>query len=191
MINYELHITFQVNDIELFKSVCNEIGVKPIIIETENEDAFGQQVMISHRFKADDYKEEMNRVSRAMGEKIMCILREKIEREPGDTKDPNHVYYESHLRLKLPLGFDLTQYKSYIKDSGFHLSKNLFKKNETHQYQMLTLRRNDIDLPTFMILVNMMKSTLESLGMECDKIEVEECIYDNNIAIDNDWLKTK
>lgn len=34
--DFEIHLTVRTNDVEQFKQDCKSIGVKPIVIETEN-----------------------------------------------------------------------------------------------------------------------------------------------------------
>lgn len=192
MNNYEVHITVDAKlklMVTRFQETCAAIGVKSIVIETENAGEFHNQVMTSHSFKADNYVETMESVAKSLTEAGFTIIRKKVEMEPGDIKHPDHIYYESHLRLKLPLDYKLSdETREFFKLSGFHLSKNVFKRSDTHYYQMITYRTNLMDVYSFRIVINIMKNTLADLGIECDKIEIEECIFDTNQNIDSTWL---
>jgi len=37
----------------------------------------------------------------------------------------------------------------------------------------------------------LMKMVLDLEGIEYDKVEIEECIYDTNVDVDASWLKEK
>lgn len=185
---YELHITCEVDDRDAFKAHCESIGIKPIIIETENRDTtHSYQVMTSSKHEGDDYIKTMGGIVLQLATKFK-IIRKKVEIQPEEIKHPNHIYYESHLRLKLPKCFDFTKHKAFIIDSGFHLSKNIFKQDETHYYQMLTYRSRELNYHLFCIIIQVMQSTLSELGIEYDKVEIEECIYDSNESVDTMWL---
>lgn len=185
---YEIHITCEVNDIQEFKTYCESIGVKAIVIETENTDATqGYQVMTSSKHEGDDYLITVGGIAFKLANKYK-VLRKKVEIQPEEIKHPEHIYYESHLRLKLPLGFDFTPYNAFVKDCGFHLSKNIFKKDDTYYYQMITYRSKVLDYPSFLIVIRAMENSLNELNIVCDKVEIEECIYDTNEPIDYSWL---
>lgn len=99
--------------------------------------------------------------------------------QPFSTKDKNHIYYESHLRLKLPINFNITSIKDICHTYNFHLSKNLFKKDVYHIWQMITYRGYDISYTEFQSIISNMVEKLKDMNIECDKIEIEECVYDS------------
>lgn len=185
---YEIHITCEVDDRDAFKTHCESIGVKPIIIETENPDAtHGYQVMTSSKHEGDDYTKTMSGIVFKLA-RYFKVIRKKVEIQPDEFKHRDHIYYESHLRLKLPKGFDFTKHKVFVTDCGFHLSKNIFKQDETHYYQMLTYRSRELDYHSFLIIIQAMQNSLKELGIEYDKVEIEECIYDSDESVDSLWL---
>lgn len=189
--NYEIHITVNITDIDKFKSDCESIGLKAIVIETENNSNFENQVMTSSKHSGDDYKPKLDSIVCKLQELGYTILRQKVEIEPCMTrkKHPDHLYYETHFRLKLPIGFDLDFHKNDIKSLSYHLSKNVFKKDDTHYYQMITYRnRKSEDYFYFMFFINMMSRYLKYYNIKYDKIEIEECIYDTNVSVDQSWL---
>jgi hypothetical protein len=192
--NYEIHITVNTNDVEKFKSDCYSIGVKPIVIETQNKNDFGYQVMTSSTHHSENYTSNLDRVVGELQFMGYDVIRQKVEREPerdsfgiGIKHNPS-LYYESHLRLKLPIGYDLNPFKEKITNKQWHFSKNLFKQDETYYYQMLTYRESKLDLEPFEHNISLMKLILDLEGIVYDKIEIEECIYDTNINIDHSWL---
>ena len=116
------------------------------------------------------------------------ILRRKIEKMPEDELDINHIYYESHIRLKLPLSFPLNALDTLCSKYNLHKSKNLFKTSKTHKYQMFTYRDYGKNLNKFKAHIEDVKYILDQHQIPFDKIEIEECIMDDNEKIDSKWL---
>lgn len=185
--NYEIHITLKVSNIEEFKADCAIIGVKPIIIETQNGNEFQNQIMTSSKHSGSHYLFNLNRI--ASGFEDYEILRKKVEIQPEEQKNSEHIYYESHLRLKLPKQFDYSIIKEICKNHNLHLSKNLFKTSEDFNWQMITYRGYDKSYTEFTNSIKKIKSDLDLLAIPYDKIEIEECIFDSNELIDKEWLK--
>src|ERR1044072_5861098 len=99
---FEIHLTVETKDIEKFKLDCQKFGCKPIVIETQRNLEFGTQVMTSDKYTGNSYERILNRtVSNFQGAGYK-IIREKVEIFPQAQKHPNHLYYESHIRLTLP-----------------------------------------------------------------------------------------
>ena len=186
--NYEVHVTLDVPSLEDFIEDCKIIGVKPIVIETQNNNDFGLQVMTSSKHSGDSYEETLSDIVAYFSNKY-TILRKKVEIQPTNVINKTHIYYESHLRLKLNKDFDANGIKELCVLSNFHFSKNLFKKDNDYVYQMITYREYNTTLPQFVTVINNMSSNLKELDVNCDKVEIEECIFDSNINIDNNWLK--
>src|SRR5688572_3503242 len=103
---YEIHITVGSTDREAFKADCQDIGVKPIVIETQRENVFNDQVMTSSKYREGDYMEKLEEITEGLRNKGYHIVRKKVEIYPGREKHESHLYYETHFRLKLPKGFD-------------------------------------------------------------------------------------
>jgi hypothetical protein len=183
---FEIHVTVITSDIEKFKRDCNDLNVKPIVIETPDSST---QVMTSATYKDNDYPATLQNLTTSLKSLGYNIIRAKVEKQPEDNQDPRFIYYESHIRLKLPKDYD----KSFIKDlcqaKSFHMSRNLFKKDLNWDYQMITFRTYDMPLNGFKMVIDDMAQTLDGLGINFDKIEIEECIYDSNTHVDDAWLK--
>ncbi len=186
---FETHLTIEVIDINKFKLDCLKLGVKPIFIQTENHsNELGDQIMTSSKHNDEYYLNTLNKLIFEFENNNYKILRKKVEIQPEETKHPEHIYYESHLRLKLPKDYNIDIIKELCIKSNFHLSKNLFKTDELYNYQMITYRNNFINYNTFQYIINKMIDILNKIDIGCDKIEIEECIFDSNINIDNNWL---
>ena len=189
--NCEMHITVREGDIDQFTEDCKFLGIKPILIETERNENFGEQLMTSSKCERDDYLTQFFDIFDKFIKKRYEIIRLKIEKFPDEIKDIDFIYYESHLRLKLEKNFDRSILVEVCKQNNFHLSKNLFKRDENFDYQMITYRDYDIDLNSFKEKINHMVKLLDEKNIIHDKIEIEECIYDSNISLDNNWLIQK
>lgn len=186
---YEIHITVEANDIDTFKKDCEDIHVKPIVIETEKDNVFYNQVMTSSKHDDDYFLMTLNEISDKLKHRGYTILRQKIEIKPQPTKNEHFIYYETHFRLKLPKSFPREILIAISRGQGFHLSKNLFKIGSNYDYQMMTYRTHTDTLEEFKAKIIEMKIILNQHGIEYDKIEIEECILDSNIDIDKTWTK--
>jgi hypothetical protein len=109
-------------------------------------------------------------------------------------KNKDFIYFESHIKLFLPRKSDNQELRSLCKKAGFHWSRNVFKylpESDTN-IQMITFRRYNSTLEWFKSAIYIMAFKLTELNVLFDKdIEIEECIYDTNINVDNDWLPQK
>lgn len=182
---YELHITVNSKNIEQFKKDCSNINVKPIVIDTQKGEV---QVMTSSQHNNNFYIETLNDIKNKLIGLRYDILRCKVEIKPENIKHHNFIYYESHLRLKLPKIFDSTLLKQKCKESKFHFSKNLFKSDIDYNYQMITYRDYKSSFFEFNNIINNMKTYLNINNIDFDKIEIEECILDTNTSVDKNWL---
>lgn len=185
---YEIHITVGTSNLDSFINDCTQIGVKPIVIETEKNNNFNNQVMTSSKYKGDDCLKVLKQISRSLKDKGYQIIREKVEIRPLPIKNKSHIYYESHFRLKLNKGFDRSNLIVLCKDCNFHLSKNLFKRDIDFDYQMITYRNYNQSFEEFKQVILNMKEKLTELNINFDKVEIEECIYDSNIKVDSNWI---
>jgi hypothetical protein len=187
--NYEIHITLQVSNIETFIEHCKEIGVKPIIIETQNNNVFEQQIMTSSKYSGSHYLLKLDELVSFFEDKKYTILRKKVEIQPEKKKNDEHIYYETHLRLKLPRNFNYEPLIKLCAETNFHLSKNLFKKDKNYIWQMITYRDYEsLSGGEFALKIYLMEKKLQTLDIFSDKVEIEECIYDSNEEVDKNWL---
>lgn len=185
---FEIHITVQTTkELDEFKKDCDEIGVKPILIDLVDQ----EQLMTSskHRYNGDMRDILVPMYTKLQFDKGYQVKRMKVEKKPESIKDINFKYYETHFRLTLPKGYDRTALIALCYEYNFRLSRNLFKVSDEFDYQMITHRTKTGGLSQFNLLVNKMKTELNNLGIVFDKIEIEECIFDTNESLDYEWLK--
>lgn len=184
----ELHITLLWNpqEIQIFKNTCEFVKMKPIIIELENRhDDKYIQVMTS---SVCDYNDIIVESQKFIGKAVQRI---KFEIQPNPAeKHRQHIYYETHFRLKLYKGYDrdLLIKTAKVELPNCYFSKNLLKKGDSFDYQMVTYRSNE-DYQKFFEEVEHIRSFLRFGNIEFDKVEIEECIYDSNTSLDDLWFK--
>lgn len=199
-------------DLDLFKIACEQIGVKPIVIDLEiNGEQNIQDVMTSSKFFGDNRTayEESERISNELGKYGFEVLRKKIETVPWHPaapiistgkEIPNGCYFESHIGVvitseekdRLNKFMDETiNNSSVIELSGTaKLSRNFFKKaSEDGKFvNMLTYRSNTCGSPKFKLEVEGIKHLLEEELFNFEKVEVEYAIYDTNVSHDSKWI---
>lgn len=187
--HFEVHLTVNTTDVEKFIEDCKVIGVKPIVIEVENKELIERQVMTSSKHIAPSFEDTLLKLSEELTDLNYTIIRQKVEIQPEfQNKHRDFVYYETHFRLKLPKEFNRTVLIELCRLHKFHLSKNLFKKSDTFDYQMITFRDNSINYAGFISGIEKMKTDLNSLNIEYDKVEIEECIFDTADSLDKNWV---
>lgn len=200
-IPYEIHVTVEKpKDIELFKNVCKNIGVKPIVLDLENNKGELLDVMTSSHYYGNNigaYK-ETRRIARELSA-YFYLIREKIETfpfhpaAPSDKhafpKMPANCYFESHLSVIISSEAHNTLLQDLVKKHDAHLSRNFFKKISDEEYiKMITLRSYTGTYENFKKGLELLKRDLGVMGFVYEKEIVEFCIYDTKISHDFQWL---
>jgi hypothetical protein len=186
---YEIHITVRVENIQQFEIDCKSIGLKPILIDTQTQNDV-YQLMTSDKYEGDNYQDQLLKSVDNLVNLGYSVIRKKVEIMPDFTNHqihPEHLYYESHIRFRFPKNYNKSTFINYCGEIGWHPSKNLFKSDDIWDYQMATLRKSDIDLGLFTFLVSQFVNNPMFDGIEIKK-EIEECIYDTNVNVDDKWL---
>jgi len=198
---YEIHITVTTDDIPKFKNICDDIGVKPIVIDLQNRSGVSimDDVMTSstHVGNNNSVYIEMKRISDAMVEYGLTVLREKIETVPwhpaapsndhADKTMPKDCYFEAHFGV-LCTNETLPKLGKLAKNTGSHLSRNAFKKHDDGRVtMMITHRRKDCTSETFANAVEAIKQTLAE-EFEVKKVIVEFSVFDTKVNHDATWI---
>jgi NTP pyrophosphatase (non-canonical NTP hydrolase) len=201
VIPFEIHVTVQsfIETDEIFREVCDIIGVKPIILELENK---GENVMhdvmtSSHFFGTNTgaYHESL-RIESILEKNGFKVVRKKIETVPwhpaapvGEAPMPKDCYFEAHI------GCIITEeqkprLQELAEINNAHLSRNFFKKLDNGMFvNMMTLRWYDGNYEKVKHDVQRTKLHLTRNGMEYEKVIVEFCLYDTKISHDFLWLE--
>lgn len=221
---FEIHVTVDANnitqtklnefftypyDLLTFKSVCDGIGVKPIVIDLEiNDGSVIKDVMTSSKHFGDNRSayEESKRICDDLKRHGYKILRNKIESVPWHPSAPvistgkeipNGCYFESHIGviIKPEEKRELNHFIKNLPDitmlSGTaKLSQNFFKKSKDGSkfVNMLTYRSNMCGSPKFKLEVEAIKNLLQECGFDFEKVEVEYAVYDTNVTHDAKWI---
>ena len=182
---FEIHVTVDANnitetklndfftypyDLHTFKSVCDGIRVKPIVIDLEiNDDSIIKDVMTSSKHFGDNRSayEESKRICNELKRPGYKVLRNKIESVPWHPaapvistgkEIPNGCYFESHIGIIISQEEkeDLNELVDFLNESicefsgTVKLSRNFFKRSESGKFvNMLTYRSNMVTCKEF------------------------------------------
>lgn len=186
---YEIHITVKDADVEKFKDACEEIGVKPILLDLQKEGLF--DLMTSSIIKTAFLEEAYNIATSIYAQLLVrnfIVIRSKIETVPWNpeiSKCPNG-YYETHLAIKCPDSM-LPALKEIAILAKSHISKNIFKKIDDVPVYMVTYRTYSQNIKLHENYVNIIKKALGEF--EITKVISEFCVFDSNLDHDNEWIK--
>lgn len=212
---FEIHITIQVSDyssegfdINKFRNLCEENGIKPIILDLElNDRSTLKDVMTSSKYFGDNRgaHEACEIISDLLGMSGYRVVRKKIETvpwhpasPPDDPVDilPNGCYFESHIGVSVDKEDKekLDKLVDHMNNSGrykgtLRSSRNFFKKSSNGRYiNMLTYRNNLVGSVNFESDVKAICESLDTNHLSYEKVEVEYAIYDSNKGHDSKWL---
>jgi len=205
---YEIHVTVKLvpegsdghqTQVNMFREICKEIGVKPIILDLENNGkSVMKDVMTSSHFYGDNKTayEECMRISNRLESSGFIVSRKKIESVPwhpaapvneGDIM-PENCYYEAHIGCIITpeQKLELQQISERV---GSHLSRNFFKKLDNGKFVNMITHRSYGDLyKHFEGQVEYLKGLLDSSNIEYEKVITEFSVYDTNVSHDSKWL---
>lgn len=212
---FEIHITVNNDNIsfEQFKSDCEKIKVKPIVLDLECSDSsIIKDIMTSSKHYGNNLSayEESERIKSELIKKNYDVVRVKIETSPfhpaapincSETNFPNGCYYESHIGVIISPD-EKDSLRKLINDMNqfgiehtpligkAKLSQNFFKKsNDGSRYvNMVTYRNNRSGYSVFKNEVENIKHLFNEKGFNFEKVEVEYSIYDTNVSHDKNWL---
>lgn len=205
---YEFHVTVEADstDIERFRNVTAELGVKAIVLDLGiNNRSILQDVMTSSTMMLEDDASaiaEVNRIADELTGANLNVIRRKIESAPwhhmapqtsADTM-PDGCYFESHLAV-LSTPDDVRSLREGIADTAdilpLHISRNAFKtENELGQLTiMATLRDYNAPYDKFRTDVDSSIARLSELGFELSKKPIVEfALFDTNTHQDDAWM---
>jgi hypothetical protein len=200
---YEFHITVHTSEIERFKGTCAALGVKPIVLDLQNQqgESVMHDVMTSSTFMGDNpgAYNEMERIAVGLTEAGFKVVRKKIETVPwhpaapeaheGNTPPmPKDCYFESHFGVVCTT-LRRGELHGIAKQLDAHLSRNIFKKLDGDSFKiMLTARSYEGTATQFKQRVADIEATLKEMGFDVDKVIVEFSVYDTRVNHDSSWI---
>lgn len=207
---FELHVTVHSAPADKFRSVCEQLGVKPIFLalqdrtgETVLEDVMTSSVTFGDNRKA---VEELERIADGLADAGLNVVRKKIETVPwhpaapseknGVAVMPQGGYFESHLNVIVEAADEeQAQEKRRVladiaRAGDAHLSRNVFKKlSDTAFTVMMTLRSYDGTREAFDIKRDWLAGALDVNDFKVEKVITEFSIFDTKTSHDASWLK--
>jgi NTP pyrophosphatase (non-canonical NTP hydrolase) len=208
-IPFEIHITVSASapgfDLENFKLACKDVGVKPIVIDLQNNSgaAVMQDVMTSSKHFGDNntVMKEVERISNGLRHQCFSVVREKVESVPwhpaaprrnnSTSEMPKDCYFESHFAVILENnGTDETSDLDAIAaEHNLHKSRNIFKTYENGtQIIMLTSRSYDGTYEDFLEKAEAVKAAFAAKSYEIEKVIIEFSVFDTRVSHDSVWL---
>lgn len=203
---YEIHLTVwvnkDINEIDRFKKSCEEIGIKPVLLDLHTRNGVTKDLMSSSIFYGDNAGayNEMKRLSELLQKRKHNVIREKIETVPwhpaapsikyNRLEMPKGCYFESHVAVitnekDLPLLKDLSGQHSAV------LSRNIFKKITDDEFViMTTLRSYTLTYEEFKKSLDMFTLSLRENNFNIKKEITEFSIFDSDITHDKEWMCT-
>ncbi len=197
---FEFHVTVRTADLSHFRHVCQDLGVKPIVLDLQDKagKSVMHDVMTSSTLLGDNTmaRAEVDRIARGLSAAGLDVLRKKIETVPwhpaapteeGDPM-PKNCYFEAHVGVlcseeKRPMLQDIAVAQ------GAHLSRNVFKALGDGTFKiMMTLRSYTGTAKAFQTAVEGLVSHVTRWGFDHDKVITEFSIYDTKTEHDSSWL---
>jgi len=202
-IPFEIHVTVKAADMDMFKTVCKNLNVKPIILDlqTKNKTTI-KDVMTSsvHIGTNRSAYEEMARISHGLTMEGYDVVREKIETVPWHPAAPSALndaiemprgcYFETHIGVNIP-NEDRKEDLEVITDIlDAHMSRNAFKVHDDGSWmQMVTMRTYEGTHEDFELRANLLYNLIKAEGFDVEKRITEFSIYDTKVSHDAEWLK--
>jgi hypothetical protein len=203
---YEFHITVRTSEIERFKGTCAALGVKPIVLDLQNQqgESVMHDVMTSSTFMGDNpgAYNEMERIAAGLAEGDFEVVRKKIETVPWhpaapdaagvpepEQQMPKDCYFETHFGVVCN-SMRRGELQGIAKQLDAHLSRNIFKKLDDENFKIMLTARSYIGSATaFKKRVEDIESTLREKGFDVDKVIVEFSVYDTRVNHDSSWIR--
>jgi hypothetical protein len=191
---YEVHLSVKTDDVERFRDVCKELGVKPIIIDLQDHGGSSQMrdVMTSQKIRGTFSRaaDGASITSSMLLNYGYDVVREKIETTIDNPLIsttgalPKGQYFEAHFAVKADP--DDNNWDRFAHHHGLHMSRNPFKKlDDGYVVQMLTLRASRGTASDFDSVVNFIWNDL--YPSERIKVEREYVLFDSNQAHEGSW----
>ncbi len=198
--NYECHITVLIDSSEFstFEKRCKSLGAKALIIELDAGQSAIQPMLCMRlhaeaqevldricgmvRVLAQDFKVQRVKVEASISNRnIPATFEETI----GLAKD---CYFEHHIKLELPLGFDVNQLKQSIKPLAGHLSRNPLSSGNDTEHRFITQRFYRCTLSQAGAELERLERYLLKAEIRIIQIIREFNIYDSNVGLDAGWI---
>lgn len=199
-IPFEIHVTVAEADQEKFIKTCENLGVKPIVLDLQKDNLVIKDVMTSSVFMGNNpgAYQEMKRIANGLWAQGFEVVREKIETVPWHpaapsatgrtTIMPKDCYFETHIGVLVPTQGAVSMLNDLAKRYKAHMSRNAFKNHSDGSFtQMVTYRRYEGTYEEFEAEAQELELQIKKL-FNIDKRITEFSIYDTKVSHDAAWL---
>ncbi len=117
-------------------------------------------------------------------------VRVKVETVPWttDRPGPGGGYFEHHLKLLLPAGFDRCALEALVTPHGAHLSWNARRCLPEGRHERFVTQRWRGTAAGAGAACDALAAALGSAGYEIRSEEREFVLYDSNLSVDDGWI---
>ena len=190
--HHEIHITVETRNVALFKVLCEDAGVKPIVIEfqTSLQDT-DTHVMTSYQMKGTDEAAmaKAKEIAKWLAATGFKVIRTKIEPTIRGDRDYSKGYFESHLAFRLQTHQQQALGRILKKASPTaRLSRNAFKKDGDSIVLMATVRHRDCTPAAFKAEMERVVKYMADYCFPSERLIIEYCWYDSAESVDNAWV---
>jgi hypothetical protein len=200
---FEAHVTVEAADLaqrEQFRSVCDDLGVKCVLIELPAGVTRSQPMTSTyHRGELVEVLGEVAGLTRTLRQRGFAATRVKVEAVitnagvPQTDEEakafPAGNYFEFHVKVLLPADADLEALRTVCTRHGAHLSSNALKREEDGRSQrFVTQRVYGVGRMNAEAVFEALVGDLLAAGYELSNRLREYTIYDSNIAVDAGWI---
>ena len=201
---YECHITMAayLNEqvkVEKFTALCTELGAHATIIVLETglsaiQPMLGKVLTGS----ANEVLSEIERLVDALAQQYP-ISRIKIEADIDNKGIPaldhhcrrlaSSCYFESHIKMCLPIQCDISELKQQVMAYGGYLSKNALSHSADKQFQYrFVTQRLRYGKENAMQAIAELVGFLQKNQIQISKVIREFNIFDSNADLDKGWI---
>jgi hypothetical protein len=199
---FEAHITVEADDLDerqRFQSVCDELGVKSVLIELPRGVTRSQPMTSTyHRGDLGEVIEQVAGLARSLRERGFSVTRLKLEAVttndgvPATDEDarafPQGNYFEFHVKLTLPTEGDWEAVRVACARHKAHLSSNALKRDGDAAQRFVTMRVYGAGRVRSEAMFDELYQELVALGYPLSNKLCEYAIYDSNVAVDAGWI---
>ncbi len=201
---FEAHITVEANtpqSHEQFRQVCEQLAVKPVLIELSDGELPSQPMTGSyHRGTTQDVSREVAAIAKSLRNVGFPITRVKLEAvatndgiPESDTEArafPPGCYFEFHIKLSLTPNTNYSTLGEVCNRFEARLSRNAFKQfAEGHAERFVTLRTYGVGRQSAFARLEELESALLSAGFVVVNRQREYSLFDSHVELDTGWLE--
>ena len=200
--SYECHITVcsdSEQTLKRFEAFCLQFDLKPLIIMLDSGHT-PRHPMLSKVYhdKPEIAWKKIQKVIADLNSEGFQVDRLKLEAGflnlnipelDSEMKDLTEMhYFEFHVKLELPIDFDVQSLRKQVKQFQGHLSANSLWKNDKVQYHFITQRIKNLGKVNAEKQLNQLLTFLSQKELKLVKTVREFNIYDSNLSLDSGWF---